>query len=199
MFAGFVSKNHPQQIAANGADDFTDDRGTPDDVFGPLNERHGFTLDVAASPKNAKCRAFYTKETDGLKQPWGGGVVWCNPPFSAIPEFVEKALSEVLFGGCKKVVMLLPANRCEQRWWQEMVEPNRDRPGSLIKSEFVPGRRRFIWPEGHPEPRDGDRPPFGIVILTFELPGQDRVFANSEAVTQCELFPPGGARKEGQS
>lgn len=188
-FAGFKSKNHPQQVKINGPDDFTDDRGTPDELFLPLHRRHGFTLDAAASASNTKCAKYYTRETDGIKQPWGGEVVWCNPPFSAIPSFIEKAITEVIFRGCKKVVMLLPANRCEQYWWQSLVEPNRDRPGSFISTEFVPGRPRFKWPEGHPGPRTGDRPPFGCVIITIESPGAGlRVFSCNRDDSQGRLF-----------
>ena len=50
---------------------------TPQDFFDRLNEEFHFTLDAAATDKSAKCPAYYTPETDGLKSPWnlaGGGV-----------------------------------------------------------------------------------------------------------------------------
>lgn len=48
---------------------------TPQDFFDRLNEEFHFTLDAAATDKSAKCPAYYTPETDGLKSPWnlGGG------------------------------------------------------------------------------------------------------------------------------
>lgn len=56
---------------------------TPQDFFDSLNAEFGFVLDAAATAKSAKCPAYYTPETDGLKRPWnlaGGGVL-----YSAIP------------------------------------------------------------------------------------------------------------------
>lgn len=50
---------------------------TPQDFFDRLNEEFHFTLDTAATDKSAKCPAYYTPETDGLKSPWnlaGGGL-----------------------------------------------------------------------------------------------------------------------------
>ena len=40
---------------------------TPQDFFDRLNEEFHFTLDAAATDKSAKCPAYYTPETDGLK------------------------------------------------------------------------------------------------------------------------------------
>ena len=55
---------------------------TPQDFFDRLNEEFHFTLDAAATDKSAKCQAYYTPETDGLKSPWnlaGGGVYSATP------------------------------------------------------------------------------------------------------------------------
>lgn len=49
---------------------------TPQGFFDTLNEEFHFTLDAAATEKSAKCKNFYTSETDGLTAPWnieGGG------------------------------------------------------------------------------------------------------------------------------
>lgn len=48
---------------------------TPQGLFDTLNAEFHFTLDAAATEKSAKCKQFYTPETDGLKAPWniGGG------------------------------------------------------------------------------------------------------------------------------
>ena len=45
---------------------------TPQDFFDKLNDEFHFTLDVAASPDNAKCANYFTEEQDGLVQSWGG-------------------------------------------------------------------------------------------------------------------------------
>ena len=48
---------------------------TPQEFFNKLSHIFNFTLDVCAFPENAKCKAFYTPEDDGLSNPrWGG--VW---------------------------------------------------------------------------------------------------------------------------
>lgn len=67
---------------------------TPKDFFDFLNGIFRFDLDVCALPENAKCEKYYTPETDGLKQPWVGGV-WCNPPYGKeIGKWCEKAVRE---------------------------------------------------------------------------------------------------------
>ena len=53
---------------------------TPQDFFDMLDAEFGFTLDAAADAQNHKCPCYYTREQDGLKQPWPG-TVWCNPPY----------------------------------------------------------------------------------------------------------------------
>ncbi|MGH7634415.1 MAG: DNA N-6-adenine-methyltransferase [Gemmatimonadaceae bacterium] len=159
---GFSARNHPQQKVR----DFVDDRRTPLTLFGPLNERHQFTLDAAASAANALCPKFYDRDTDGLLWPWKGERVWCNPPFSRLEPWIAKAWREMR-EGCEVVVMLLPANRCEQRFWQTQIEPFRDNgvhDGIVLGVRFLAGRPRFAAPV----PRKGDHPPFGVCLLTFQ-------------------------------
>jgi phage N-6-adenine-methyltransferase len=176
--AGFKSANHPQQTAKRGARDDVDDRGTEPEFFAKVSERFGgFTLDVAAAPHNAKCDTYFTAEDDGLSQSWVGERVWCNPPYSNIRPWVEKAWDESSWwthpngilakrSGAPLIVMLLPANRVEQAWWQDLVEPYRDRPGSPLRVEFLRGRMRFHRPNWTPSPK-GDRPPFGCCLLIW--------------------------------
>lgn len=180
--AGFKATNHPQQTAKRAAVDAVDDRGTDQAFFDSLSARFGgFTLDVAAAPHNAKCDRFYTVDDDGLTQVWGLGPatnserVWCNPPYSDCGAWVRKAWNEWSFGPGKPrrstfapelIVMLLPTNRVEQGWWQDHVEPYRDRPGSPLCVEFLRGRMRFDRPNWQPGPK-GDRPPFGCCLLIW--------------------------------
>lgn len=130
-------------------------------------------LDVAAAEHNAKCADYFTREDDGLTQPWCNGWgdeparVWCNPPYSDIRAWVEKAHAEWQ-DHCDLIVMLLPANRVEQRRWQDLIEPYRDgRNGhDFMRVEFLPGRMRFDRPGWTPGPK-GDRPPFGCCLVIF--------------------------------
>lgn len=165
---GYQARNHPQQTGRRGPRPEVDDRATPPEVFDPLAARFAFTIDAAASAANAKCPRFFTAAVNGLSRPWAGERVWCNPPYSDIRPWVAKAWAE---GGAELVVMLLPANRTEQLWWQRLVEPYRDRPGSRLRTEFIAGRLRFIA-----RGRDGiganERPPFGCCLLVWQGAGE---------------------------
>jgi phage N-6-adenine-methyltransferase len=160
----FSARNHRQQVLAGGPLRDVDDRATTPEVFGPLNETYRFTLDVAAAPHNTKCARYFTADTDGLEQSWEGESVWCNPPYSDIAPWVEKAWHE--HERTQAIVMLLPANRTEQAWWQDMVEPFRDRPASPLRVEFLRGRIRFIA-AGKTEVGPNERPPFGCCVLVW--------------------------------
>ena len=166
---GFRAQNHPQQARK----DAVDDRGTDPEFFAKMVERFGpFTVDVAAAPHNAKCERYYTIDDDGLSQSWAGERVWCNPPYSDIGAWVRKAWGEFIARAdpAELIVMLLPANRTEQRWWQEQVEPRRDdrwHPDRILRVEFLPGRMRFIRP-GADGIGPNERPPFGCCLLIWQ-------------------------------
>lgn len=161
---GFKSSNHPQQVGKRGATE-RDNLGTDPALFAVLNERFGFTVDVAASAASAKCERFFDLEVDGLAEEWFGNV-WCNPPYSDIRSWVEKAWAEWEREWTLTIVMLLPANRPEQAWWQDLVEPHRDRPGSPLTVEFLRGRQRFVLP-GAEAIGPNERPPFGCCLLIW--------------------------------
>lgn len=159
-FLKFKAKNHPQQVAARGADDGVDERITSPCVFDPINAIHKFTLDAAANAANSRCSKFFTLADDGLSRSWAGERVWCNPPFSNLGSWVAKAISEVEIGGCEVVVMLLPANRCEQKWWQDNIEPRRDRLGGGDDyKHIVPSAPTTIRLAGWPHHSAEGRPP----------------------------------------
>jgi phage N-6-adenine-methyltransferase len=158
----FIGRNHPQQVAVRGSLDEVDDRGTAPEVFGPLHERFRFTLDAAAAQHNAKLPRYFTRADDGLAQSWHGERVWCNPPYSDIRTWVEKAWFETT---AELIVMLLPANRTEQGWWQDLIEPARQRGD--VRVEFLRGRMRFIRP-GAIDIGPNERPPFGVCLVIWE-------------------------------
>jgi site-specific DNA-methyltransferase (adenine-specific) len=108
----------------------TDQWATPQDFFDKLNDEFHFDLDVCATPENAKCEKYFTKDDDGLSQQWWG-VVYCNPPYGReIGKWVKKC-SE--YEGVS--VMLLPA-RTDTRWFHDYI---------YGKSEirFIKGRLKF--------------------------------------------------------
>ena len=106
---------------------------TPQDLFDKLNNEFHFTLDVCATPENAKCDSFYTKEQDGLSQPWKG-VVWCNPPYGKqIGSWVRRGFFASVSGST--VVMLLPA-RTDTKWFHEYIY-------GKAEIRFIRGRLKF--------------------------------------------------------
>ena len=108
----------------------TDMWATPQDFFDTLDSEFHFSLDVCATPENAKCPVFYTPEQDGLAQKWGG-VCWCNPPYGReIGKWVKKAAE----AGCT-VVMLLPA-RTDTKWFHDLIY-------GKAEIRFLRGRLKF--------------------------------------------------------
>jgi phage N-6-adenine-methyltransferase len=172
---GFQAENHPQQVETRGPLDPIDDRATPPEFFEAMHARFRFTVDVAAAAHNTKLPRFYDYEANGLAQSWAGERVWCNPPYSDLLPWVRKAHRE--HRHAEVVVMLLPANRTEQAWWQTYVEPFRDRPGTLLRTEFIRGRLRFIK-AGAESVEANNRPPFGVVLLIW---GESAPSLNAEA------------------
>ena len=114
----------------------TDIWETPQEFFDELNKEFHFTLDVCATPENAKCEKFYTVEDDGLSQPWDG-VVWCNPPYGR--EIGRWVLAASVASGTRgsTVVMLLPA-RTDTRWFHDLIY-QKDR----VEVRFLKGRLKF--------------------------------------------------------
>jgi hypothetical protein len=125
-----------------------------------------FTLDVAAHPSTLCAQWFYAPHElmkgarpmawvggDGLSLPWFGHV-WCNPPFSKLEPWLQRAWSESIAGTGEKhgteelmvqsVTMLLPANRTEQPWWHRWVEPYLGR--SIEPTPMVRNLPRASWP-----------------------------------------------------
>lgn len=162
--AGFRAQNHPQQVAKRGALDTVDERITPRWLFRQYDHRFAFTLDVAANEANRKTERFFSLEDDGLEQTWAPDSVWCNPPYSAIEPWVLKAKHEFAMG-CRAIVMLLPANRTEQPWWQLHIEPHRDHGGPM-RTEFI-GRRFNFGIPGNEAGRFRTSAPFGCVAVIW--------------------------------
>ena len=112
----------------------SDNWATPQSFYEDLDREFNFNLDPCADSQNHKCENYYTAEDDGLSQNWGGYKVFCNPPYSNIAAWVEKAYRE----GCKDntlVVLLIPA-RTDTRYFHDYI---------LHRSEirFVKGRLKF--------------------------------------------------------
>jgi phage N-6-adenine-methyltransferase len=152
----------------------TDDWATPQELFDQLNGEFLFALDVCATPENAKCALFYTREQDGLKQDWardarravrpvtvygiGERAIWMNPPYGrGIGEWVAKAWRESTNG--VPVVCLLPARTCT-RWWHDFIwDSDAHTPYPGVQIRFVEGRLKFGGSK--------NSAPFPSVIVVF--------------------------------
>lgn len=125
---------------------------TPVKFFAELDAEFHFTLDVAATPDNAKCERFFTREVDGLAQEWTG-TVWCNPPYGRdVQHWIKKAYDSSVLGAT--VVCLIPS-RTDTRWWHEFIEP-------YAEKRLLKGRLKF---------NDGQNSaPFPSVVVVFRPP-----------------------------
>ena len=127
-----------------------DEWGTPQDLFDGIVKKVGsFDLDVCASKDNYKVNKYYTIEDDGLKQEWNGKC-WCNPPYSDIEPWVNKAIYAIGKKGYQpshkidtpKVVMLLPVNT-DTKWFQKVFNNVKD----IV---FIKGRLSFEGEQNYP-------------------------------------------------
>jgi site-specific DNA-methyltransferase (adenine-specific) len=112
----------------------TDEWPTPRDFFARLDRRYRFTLDPCATPDNAVCPLYFTREQDGLKQDWGTHRVFCNAPYGRqLGAWVRKCFEASQAGAL--VVALLPA-RTDTRWFHDWIH-------GRARVEFIRGRLRF--------------------------------------------------------
>ncbi|WP_140919059.1 phage N-6-adenine-methyltransferase [Limnobaculum xujianqingii] len=83
---------------------------TPDNIFHALDAEFGFYLDAEAKRDSALCAHYLSEKDDALSCDWTSyGAIFCNPPYSNITPWINKAAEQ-----CKKqrqpIVMLLPAD-----------------------------------------------------------------------------------------
>ncbi|PHM68858.1 phage N-6-adenine-methyltransferase [Xenorhabdus kozodoii] len=83
---------------------------TPLPLFLALDLEFGFYLDAAADYQNALCAHYLTERDNTLECDWESyGSIWCNPPYSNITPWVERAAIECR-KQCQSIVMLVPAD-----------------------------------------------------------------------------------------
>lgn len=113
----------------------TSEWATPQALFDELNNEFQFTLDPCATKENHKCETYFDEEIDGLKQSWGGYIVFCNPPYGRVlKDWVKKATDE-----SKKsrttIVMLIPA-RTDTSYFHDYIY-------GKAEIRFIRGRLKF--------------------------------------------------------
>ncbi len=135
-----------------------DDWCTPQAFFDKLDREFHFDLDAAASSNNAKCKHYFTKETDALSRPWNGNV-FCNPPYGReVIKWVKKASREAENG---TTVIMLIAARTDTNFFHEYIynKPN-------VEIRFIKGRLKFTDEHGN----GNDPAPFPSMVVIFRPP-----------------------------
>ena len=121
-----------------------DEWRTPPWLFEWLDDRFDFHIDLSATPSNALCSLYVTKEGDAMSKDWhefdNATKGFLNPPYSKIDPWVEKAIIEQQHGFM--TVMLFPSPNGEERFDQVF------RHASEIID--IVGRVGFLRPDGTP-------------------------------------------------
>lgn len=125
---------------------------TPTEIFGPLHAEFQFTMDGASEPGNG---LLPRSSTADCPVEWDGQRVFCNPPWSNIRPFLEKAVSAAV------AVFLVPA-RTNAKWFHRALEL-----GAEVR--FFAGRPKFDFP-GHTG--TGHNSPVDCLLLVFRRPTQ---------------------------
>ena len=130
---------------------------TPDWLYRWLNDNFYFEVDLAASDTNAKCKKYYTIEQDSLSQNWSPyyhAVGFCNPPYSNIKPWLQKAVESAEKYHFQSVFVLPSLNGAS--WQQYALEAS-----ELL---FINGRVAFVNSKG--EQIKGNTS--GTVIAVFD-------------------------------
>lgn len=129
---------------------------TPQALFDYYDKRFSFEFDVAASYANSLCENYYGIEHDSLSDgcSWDGPN-WCNPPYSDIKPWVDKAVEQMRYGNL--TVMLIPADT-SVKWFKAAFE-------NCSECHFISGRISFINAETQ-KPVSGNNK--GSVVFVFD-------------------------------
>jgi phage N-6-adenine-methyltransferase len=143
----------------------SDEWWTPPEVFAPLHQEFGFTLDVCAGSAEASRAPLHVPpQVDGLRTEWAAHlarkVCWCNPPYSTVAKWIEKAWRERENG---VTTVLLINNITETQAWHRYVLDG------AAEVRFIKGRVHFIAGCDMAGLKKGQRGPApkGSVLVVF--------------------------------
>ena len=143
---------------------------TPKYVFNWYNKQYKFNCDVAASDHNHLVPVYLTEDDDALTADWGT-TNWCNPPYSNIRPWVDKAIAEARKGNT--TVMLVPADT-SVAWFREAYN-------NCSACEFISGRISFINADTG-KPQSGNNK--GSVVFVFDaIEGYEPV----KLIDRCDM------------
>ena len=154
---------------------------TPPEVFNTLNNEFGFVADMASTGANKLCELNFTEDDNSLSINWCHAVareysftchrdyVWCNPPYSDIKPWVDKAIEAQLNG--LGTVMLLNQDTSVGWFYEALQYVSEIRFITGDKKEngsFTGGRLAFIDQEGKPA-KGNNKPQFILVFNPFKV------------------------------
>jgi len=113
-----MNKNLKPQLSSK-----TDNWITPEDLYKKLEEKFG-KFDFDPCPLNSYDKTMLLKD-------WKGNV-FCNPPYSNVKEFLNKALVELNKGSVTQVVFLI-IPRTSTKYWEDYVMNYADSIGFINK------------------------------------------------------------------
>jgi len=76
-------------------------------------------LDVCATMDTTKCKKFFTKYDDGLRQKWDIDF-FCNPPYSEDKIWIEKCHNESIENKVNGMALIFA--KVDVSWWHEFIE-----------------------------------------------------------------------------
>ena len=150
---------------------------TPQKVFEWLDRIYRFDYDTACTSENALATPIWSEIGAGISQdalavPWFG-TCFCNPPYSQIGPWVDKAINEAERGST--VVMLIPSPNGEAYHAKALRHAKR-----LI---LINGRLAFINADGKPVSGNSR----GSCVYVF-APGPDQGCAHLSTIDRSEMY-----------
>tara|TARA_R110000851_G_scaffold229501_1_gene382185 strand:- start:44 stop:547 length:504 start_codon:yes stop_codon:yes gene_type:complete len=107
---------------------------TPIEIFKSLDLEFDFTCDVASSKENTLCSVHIDEKQNALAIDEWSSSNWCNPPYSNIGPWVDKAIEQHSLGNT--TVMLVPSDT-SVKWFKNAFM-------SCSEVRFITGRISFI-------------------------------------------------------
>lgn len=159
---------------------------TPDDIFAAFDDRFNFVIDLAASPQNAKCSRFITREQNSLSMDWaqlvGNRWGWLNCPYdNPLPWVTHSVLTQRNGSG---VVMLLN-NDCSVRWFRRGINAASEIWHFVSNDEDKPnyrnGRIGFVDPATGIQENSGKKPQLAFIFDPHRIGDQQTKYVELDA------------------
>ena len=114
---------------------------TPPEILERVYRIMPIDLDPASSPQSTVlAKRYYTKQDDGLSQPWEGNI-YLNPPYGReAAKWIDKLVTEYKANRTQQAILLIHA-KTDTRWFNQLV----DWTAAMV---CIKGRLRFVSPEG---------------------------------------------------